>query len=669
MKMAFMQEGGLQDEGGTVDKESGNDVPSGSLKKEVRDDIPAMLSEGEFVFPADVVRYIGLSKLMELRQEAKMGLKVMEEMGQMGNSEEATLPDNFGIPDIEIIEDDDEELDGMDDDDDENDMDNMTESGKMMVMEKRAQGGVIYAQQGTDVPQQTDFEQMMGYEAGQGSNPYARKGPFIYENDKGETAMVYHDYMNRPMDVPSGYKIREDQGEDTPAPSPDPTPDDGESVRDTSNRDARRAAKADARKLAVDDAMQTSAERVGMTLGEYEKLTLSQRIKLIPQEIKVMTGSDVSSEVVEDVINNPNKSTDNPAVSFIKTVIGGILKTVGIDINKTSDNIAGAIKENGNATKPLSRPMLNGKNVSIANDVPDELSDSPQFNNVSSTSTFDANKPDELIDSPQFNNVSTTKPIRNTRPDALDITTPRNRYDDVSAADPMPDAFEPYKPIPQGEGSVDMKGQLSQNKTDPFDMATKNTVTDTRANDAALATQTNNMLGAAQATTSPFGSDPTFASSVILPKVEPVSTPSFVQGMTDADRVAGTTPERKGQIFDSVPTMFDLSGYKERQAQRQADFDAQVDQINEGLKILEGTTLSSGDKKKTNTRKLKIDAKQGTGAFADKQRKDKDRDKRRKKQDAKKAADKRVKDYKEGKQTFRGRGGRAQGGLMKKDYP
>ena len=600
---------------------------------------------------------------MQMRQEAKMGLQMMEKMGQMGNSEEAEIPDDlpFGVTDIVVM--------GSDDDDDEKEM---------------AQGGVIYAQQGTDVPQQTDFEQMMGYEAGQGSNPYARKGPFIYENDKGETAMVYHDYMNRPMDVPSGYKIREDQGEDTPAPSPDPTPDDGESVRDTSNRDARRAAKADARKLAVADAMQTSAERVGMTLGEYEKLTLSQRIKLVPQEIKVMTGSDVSSEVVEDVINNPNKSTDNPAVSFIKTVIGGILKTVGIDIDKTSDNIAGAIKENSNVTKPLSRAMLNGKNVSIANDVPDELSDSPQFNNVSSTSTFDANKPDELIDSPQFNSASTTKPNLNARPDYLDIVTPKpttkrildsrpdalnNRYDDVSAADPMPDAFEPYKPIPQGEGSVDMKGQLSQNKTDPFDMATKNTVTDTRANDAALATQTNNMLGAAQVTTSPFGSDPTFASSVIPPKVEPVSTPSFVQGMTDADRVAGTTPERKGQIFDSVPTMFDLSGYKERQAQRQADFDAQVDQINEGLKILEGTTLSSGDKKKTNTRKLKIDAKQGTGAFADKQRKDKDRDKRRKKQDAKKAADKRVKDYKEGKQTFRGRGGRAQGGLMKKDYP
>ena len=53
------EEGGLMDEGGTVDPVSGNDVPVGSTQEEVRDDIPAQLSEGEFVLPADVVRYHG----------------------------------------------------------------------------------------------------------------------------------------------------------------------------------------------------------------------------------------------------------------------------------------------------------------------------------------------------------------------------------------------------------------------------------------------------------------------------------------------------------------------------------------------------------------------------------------------------------------------------------
>ena len=94
-------EGGLKDEGGTVDPVSGNDVPAGSTQKEVRDDIPAQLSEGEFVLPADVVRYIGLENLMELRNKAKQGLQQMEAMGQMGNSEEATMDDTADM-DVDI---------------------------------------------------------------------------------------------------------------------------------------------------------------------------------------------------------------------------------------------------------------------------------------------------------------------------------------------------------------------------------------------------------------------------------------------------------------------------------------------------------------------------------------------------------------------------------------
>ena len=103
-QMELFEDGGLMDEGGTVDPVSGNDVPVGSTQEEVRDDIPAQLSEGEFVFPADVVRYWGLEKLMEMRQQAKAGLQRMEDMGQMGNSEEATLPDDipFDINDLDI---------------------------------------------------------------------------------------------------------------------------------------------------------------------------------------------------------------------------------------------------------------------------------------------------------------------------------------------------------------------------------------------------------------------------------------------------------------------------------------------------------------------------------------------------------------------------------------
>ena len=88
------------------DPVSGNEIPKASTAEEVRDDIPARLSEGEFVLPADVVRYHGLEKLMNLRQEAKQGINTMDKMGQLGNADEATMPDDlpFDVNDIEMQE-------------------------------------------------------------------------------------------------------------------------------------------------------------------------------------------------------------------------------------------------------------------------------------------------------------------------------------------------------------------------------------------------------------------------------------------------------------------------------------------------------------------------------------------------------------------------------------
>ena len=86
----MLKEGGMMQDGGTVDPESGNKVPVGAMQEEVRDDVPAQLSEGEFVFPADVVRYIGLERLMQMRQAAKKGLMQMDKMGQMSNGEEGS---------------------------------------------------------------------------------------------------------------------------------------------------------------------------------------------------------------------------------------------------------------------------------------------------------------------------------------------------------------------------------------------------------------------------------------------------------------------------------------------------------------------------------------------------------------------------------------------------
>lgn len=86
--MAIAKIDGFQDGGTAVEPTTGNDVPVGALPNEVADDIDAKLSEGEFVIPADVVRYIGLERLMKLRDEAKKGLQRMAEIGQMGNAED-----------------------------------------------------------------------------------------------------------------------------------------------------------------------------------------------------------------------------------------------------------------------------------------------------------------------------------------------------------------------------------------------------------------------------------------------------------------------------------------------------------------------------------------------------------------------------------------------------
>ena len=73
-------------ESGRQDPVSGNDVPMGSLPEEVRDDVPAMLSEGEYVVPADVLRFYGLKFFEDLRENAKMEITRMADEGRIGGT-------------------------------------------------------------------------------------------------------------------------------------------------------------------------------------------------------------------------------------------------------------------------------------------------------------------------------------------------------------------------------------------------------------------------------------------------------------------------------------------------------------------------------------------------------------------------------------------------------
>ena len=225
-QMELFEDGGLMDEGGTVDKMSGNDVPTGSTQEEVRDDIPANLSEGEFVLPADVVRYHGLEKIMQLRDEAKAGLQKMDDMGQMGNSEEATLPDDmpFSIDDLDM------EDDGIPD---------FQVGG--YVAPTFNQGQLQQSQFANYTPQYTPYQapdytnQATGYQPPQqAATPMAPAAipsfsSFVtptyvaYVNEAGNTIQIPVDASGNPLiPVPAGFTA---QGEQPTTPTPTtPTP-------------------------------------------------------------------------------------------------------------------------------------------------------------------------------------------------------------------------------------------------------------------------------------------------------------------------------------------------------------------------------------------------------------------------------------------------------------
>lgn len=97
-------EGGINTEETNVDPVSGNEVPPGSLPSEVRDDVDAKLSGGEYVVPADVLRYYGVSFFEKLRKKAKEGLGEMDAEGRIGGGkpeeeEEDDFP--FSVEELE----------------------------------------------------------------------------------------------------------------------------------------------------------------------------------------------------------------------------------------------------------------------------------------------------------------------------------------------------------------------------------------------------------------------------------------------------------------------------------------------------------------------------------------------------------------------------------------
>jgi hypothetical protein len=86
------------------DEETGNEIPFGSTAENVADTIDAKLSEGEFVIPADVVRWYGVQHFISMIEEAKMQFMLLAVDQE---AEEVEVEDDD--MDVEVEEDEEEE--------------------------------------------------------------------------------------------------------------------------------------------------------------------------------------------------------------------------------------------------------------------------------------------------------------------------------------------------------------------------------------------------------------------------------------------------------------------------------------------------------------------------------------------------------------------------------
>ena len=212
MEMAFAEGGTLDldsvpDNTQGVDPVSGNEVPLGSMPEEVRDDIPAQLSEGEYVVPADVVRYYGVKYFEDLRAKAKFGYEDMEENGRIGGEPvdgmEVIEPEDdmmFEISELEVVDD-----------------------GQPMEM---AAGG--YALSPGDEGYDETGALGLGIEGissgygGSGSTPMVEV--LAYKNESGHTIYITHIDGKPQTNIPPGYSLvtsettEEDITEEQPTP-------------------------------------------------------------------------------------------------------------------------------------------------------------------------------------------------------------------------------------------------------------------------------------------------------------------------------------------------------------------------------------------------------------------------------------------------------------------
>ena len=402
---------------------SGNEVPIGSLPEEVRDDVPALLSEGEYVIPADVVRFFGVKFFEDLRIKAKMGLSRMAATGRIGGepieSQEEPIEAAGGAlvrGDSTIYIDDPinmlieaimkthpsfsfEEADAF-----ARDAYN-TAIAKIPYATRMKLGGIIKANTGVSVDDDASAAAQAEKEAAEAQQSItSMQGPSqasiqqfaqaaspsmsstsktkLFINDAGGTLQILVDTNGVPLygGAPKGYhSIDSAKGKELAAKygfsgEAAATADvvGEETIKQTTTPQKTKKDRSlkdlleeqDKREAAVKKAMKTSATRLNLTtpeqLKKYENLSFTQRLKLADLEIK---GKD---KFTDADITRIQSELDNPESSelggFAGEVVSNILGAFGIGKDKTDTDTEDFIKSSFDKDATASANIIEARN-------------------------------------------------------------------------------------------------------------------------------------------------------------------------------------------------------------------------------------------------------------------------------------------------------------------
>ena len=300
-----------------IDPVSGNEVPIGSTAEEVRDDIPAQLSEGEYVVPADVVRYYGVRFFEELRAKAKFGFQDMAENGRIGG-EPADEPDMEMMFDVSELE--------------------VEDDGKPMKMDE---GGYALS------PGDEGYEEMgalglgstgitAGYES-TGSAPTVEVRTYV--NEAGHS--IYITFINgKPQtSIPPGYTLQAEVVEEAPASAAQPEPQVVTSGGGSSSRPMRAPDPVNYKELTTEEianmledqssakstAIAFGAGAINPLLGLFVKGAMMHSARSLEKEIERRIASEeyaTDKGVLEDML----KASKDGKPGLIKKIYGAVVK-------------------------------------------------------------------------------------------------------------------------------------------------------------------------------------------------------------------------------------------------------------------------------------------------------------------------------------------------------